>query len=65
VAHSGHTVIEQMSFYLKDNILITFQETPKDLFDSIKSKYFVQICRVLNSVYFRSYSTRQRSYKKI
>jgi len=38
IGRSGHTAIEQISFYLKDNILITFQETPKDLFDSIKSK---------------------------
>jgi Mg2+ and Co2+ transporter CorA len=37
IGRSGHTVIEQISFYLKENILITFQETPKDLFDSIKS----------------------------
>jgi hypothetical protein len=29
-----------MSFYLKENILITFQETPKTLFDSVKSKRF-------------------------
>lgn len=34
---TGHTIIEQISFYLKENILITFQETSKDLFDSIKS----------------------------
>jgi len=40
MGRTGHTVIEQISFYLKDNILITFQETPKDLFDSIKSKHF-------------------------
>ena len=38
IGRTGHTVIEQISFYLKENILITFQETPKDLFDSIKSK---------------------------
>ena len=28
--------IEQISFYLKENVLITFQETPKTLFESIK-----------------------------
>ena len=39
IGRTGHTVIEQISFYIKDNILITFQETPKDLFDSIKSTY--------------------------
>ncbi|CAF1039638.1 unnamed protein product [Adineta ricciae] len=38
VANTGHTIIEQMTFYLKENILITFQETPKDLFDSIKNR---------------------------
>jgi magnesium transporter len=38
IGRTGHTVIEQISFYLKENLLITFQETPKDLFDSIKSK---------------------------
>lgn len=37
LSRTGHTVIEQICFYLKDNVLITFQETPKDLFDSIKS----------------------------
>ena len=36
----GNTFIEQICFYLKDNILITFQETPKDLFDTIKSKIY-------------------------
>src|SRR5271168_93484 len=36
---TGHIYIEQICFYLKENILITVQETPKDLFDSIKSKY--------------------------
>ena len=35
--HPGKTLIEQITFYLKGNILITFQETPKDLFDSLKS----------------------------
>ena len=34
------TCIEQISFYLKENILITFQETPKTLFDSVKSKLY-------------------------
>ena len=38
IGRTGHTVIEQISFYMKENILITFQETSKDLFDSIKSK---------------------------
>ncbi|UJR22753.1 hypothetical protein I4U23_025785 [Adineta vaga] len=38
MAVTGETIIEQMSFYLKDNILITFQERPKDLFDSIKNR---------------------------
>ncbi len=31
------THIEQISFYLKENILITFQEKPKDVFEPIKS----------------------------
>ena len=31
------THIEQISFYLKENILITFQEKPKDIFEPIKS----------------------------
>ena len=29
---------EQISFYVKENILITVQEKPKDIFDKIKSK---------------------------
>ena len=29
--------IEQISFYVKENILITFQEKPKDIFEPIKS----------------------------
>jgi magnesium transporter len=52
INHPEKTVIQQISFYLKENILITFQETPKDLFDSIKSKipiffegiYFICYC---------------------
>ncbi len=31
------THVEQISFYLKENILITFQETPKDIFEPFKS----------------------------
>ena len=31
------THIEQISFYLKENILITFQEKSKDIFEPIKS----------------------------
>ncbi|CAF5041034.1 unnamed protein product [Rotaria sp. Silwood1] len=38
--HTGQIIIQQMSFYLKTDLLVTFQETPKDLFDSIKSKIF-------------------------
>ncbi|CAF1083846.1 unnamed protein product [Rotaria sordida] len=38
IGRTGHTIIEQISFYLKENLLITFQETPKDLFDSIKNR---------------------------
>ncbi|CAF0925978.1 unnamed protein product [Adineta steineri] len=30
--------IEQISFYMKENILITFQEKSSDIFDSIKNK---------------------------
>jgi len=37
------TRTEQISFYLKENILITLQEQPKDIFDKIKSK-FLQHC---------------------
>ena len=33
------THIEQISFYLKENILITFQEKPKDIFEAIKSLF--------------------------
>jgi magnesium transporter len=40
---TGHINIEQICFYLKENLLITFQETPKDLFDSIKSKIFINL----------------------
>ncbi|CAF3068176.1 unnamed protein product [Rotaria sp. Silwood2] len=36
--HTGQIIIQQISFYVKDNLLITFQETPKDLFDSVKSR---------------------------
>ena len=32
------TQIEQISFYLKENILITFQERSKDIFDQVKSQ---------------------------
>lgn len=32
------TCFEQISFYMKKNLLITFQEGPKDAFDQIKSK---------------------------
>ncbi|CAF1376086.1 unnamed protein product [Rotaria magnacalcarata] len=32
------THIEQISFYLKENILITFQETSKDIFEPIKNR---------------------------
>lgn len=35
-----HINIEQICFYLKENLLITLQETPKDLFESIKSNCF-------------------------
>ncbi|CAF0871633.1 unnamed protein product [Didymodactylos carnosus] len=38
VSKSETTIIEQVSFYLKENVLITFQETPKDLFDTIKNR---------------------------
>jgi hypothetical protein len=31
------THIEQIIIYLKENILITFQEKPKDIFEPIKS----------------------------
>ena len=31
------THIEQIRFYFKENILITFQEKPKDIFEPIKS----------------------------
>lgn len=34
------TCIEQISFYLKENILITFQEKSKDIFEPIKRKAF-------------------------
>ena len=36
------THIEQISFYLKENILITFQEKPKDIFEPIRSLF----CRI-------------------
>ncbi|CAF3783442.1 unnamed protein product [Rotaria sp. Silwood1] len=32
------TQIEQISFYLRENILITFQEKPKDIFEPIKNR---------------------------
>ncbi len=35
---TGHVNIEQICFYLKENLLITVQELPKELFESIKSK---------------------------
>ena len=37
INNSEHINVEQISFYLKENLLITLQETPKDLFESIKS----------------------------
>ena len=39
VTQKTHT--EQISFYLKANVLITFQEKPKDIFDKIKSKFSI------------------------
>ena len=36
--HQQNTHIEQISFYLKENLLITFQETPKDIFENIKNR---------------------------
>ncbi|CAF1228285.1 unnamed protein product [Rotaria sordida] len=38
IDRTGQIITEQISCYLKDNLLITFQETPKDLFDSIKNR---------------------------
>ncbi|CAF1315499.1 unnamed protein product [Rotaria magnacalcarata] len=35
---TGKTVVQQISFYLKDDVLITFQESSKDLFDQIKHR---------------------------
>ncbi len=37
------THIEQISFYLKENILITFQEKPKDIFEPIKRLFFCSL----------------------
>ncbi len=37
---TGRIHTEQISFYVKENLLITLQETPKNLFDSLKSKNF-------------------------
>jgi len=34
------TCIEQICFYVKENILITFQQKPKDIFNKIKRKYW-------------------------
>lgn len=34
------THVEQISFYLKENILITFQEKPKDIFEPIRSLFY-------------------------
>lgn len=31
------TIIEQISFYLTRNVIITFQEKPNDIFDRVKS----------------------------
>ena len=36
----GHIYIEQISFYVTNNLIISLQETPKDLFNSIKSNIF-------------------------
>ena len=47
------TCVEQISFYLKKNILITFQEKPKDIFEPIKSSsiyYLILIVFFLNFV---------------
>ncbi|CAF4425826.1 unnamed protein product [Rotaria socialis] len=35
---TGKTIVQQISFYLKDDVLITFQESSKDLFDQIKNR---------------------------
>jgi magnesium transporter len=44
------TSIEQISFYLKENILITFQEKPKDIFDQIKSKRIIQSLFIIHTL---------------
>ena len=46
------TCFEQISFYMKKNLLITFQEGPIDAFDHIKSK---SIVIRISSVYLRFY----------
>ncbi|UJR37817.1 hypothetical protein I4U23_030507 [Adineta vaga] len=43
------TCIEQISFYLKENVLITFQEKPKDTFDQIKNKIRKNLGRIRKS----------------
>ena len=33
------THIEQISFYITGNVIITFQRRPNDIFESVKSNY--------------------------
>ncbi len=51
--HPGQTIIEQISFYLKGDILITFQETPKDLFDSLKSNILIFFKRLISFIFLK------------
>ena len=58
ISGSAIVNVEQISFYLKDNLLITLQETPKDLLDSIKSK-FIRSNVFQSFIYFHSDRIRQ------
>lgn len=57
---SGCIFIEQICFYVKENLLITVQESPKKLFDSIQSMILSLKKHKSMSVilFLRSYSTK-------
>ena len=64
---TGHVNTEQISFYIKDNLLITLQERRNDLFESIKSKILsfssIFICLLYCSDRIRQNKGRIRKLK--
>ncbi|CAF1121757.1 unnamed protein product [Adineta ricciae] len=46
---SEKTCVDQICFYLKENVLITFQQQPKDIFDLVKNRICLDRGRVRRS----------------